>query len=94
LVQQSESPLLHLGLLKDMRNAMKSAGFNALKTLYFPQCIYPSGWWSATMASKSALNGFREQDSANKPFETEYYNVDIHRGALAQPEFVKRAFAS
>lgn len=93
LVQQSESPLLHLELLKDMRNSMQTAGFNALQTLYFPQCIYPSGWWSATMASKSALNGFREQDSANKPFETEYYNVDIHKGALAQPEFVKRAFA-
>jgi spermidine synthase len=92
LVQQSESPLLHLELLKDMRNAMKTAGFNALQTLYFPQCIYPSGWWSATIAGKSALNGFREQDSANKAFETEYYNVDIHRGALAQPEFVKRAF--
>jgi spermidine synthase len=92
LVQQSESPLLHLHLLKDMRNAMSSAGFTALQTLYFPQCIYPSGWWSATMASKSAINGFREQDSANKPFETEYYNVEIHKGALAQPEFVKRAF--
>ena len=93
LVQQSESPLLHLHLLKDMRNAMSAAGFTSLQTLYFPQCIYPSGWWSATMAGKSAINGFREQDSVNKPFETEYYNVDIHRGALAQPEFVKRAFA-
>jgi spermidine synthase len=92
LVQQSESPLLHLELLKDMRDSMKTAGFNALQTLYFPQCIYPSGWWSATMAGKSALSGFREQDSANKSFETEYYNVDIHRGALAQPEFVRRAF--
>jgi spermidine synthase len=92
LVQQSESPLLHLELLKDMRNSMKTAGFNALQTLYFPQCIYPSGWWSATMAGKSALSGFREQDSANKSFETEYYNVDIHKGALAQPEFVRRAF--
>jgi spermidine synthase len=92
LVQQSESPLLHLELLKDMRNSMKTAGFNALQTLYFPQCIYPSGWWSATMASKVALIGFREQDSANKPFDTEYYNVDIHKGALAQPQFVKRAF--
>lgn len=92
LVQQSESPLLHLHLLKDMRNAMTSAGFNALQTLYFPQPLYPSGWWSATMAGKSAINGFREQDAADKPFETEYYNVDIHKGALAQPEFVKRAF--
>jgi spermidine synthase len=92
LVQQSESPLLHLELLKNMRNAMSAAGFAALQTLYFPQCIYPSGWWSATMAGKSKLQGFREQDSANKQFDTLYYNVDIHKGALAQPEFVKRAF--
>jgi len=91
LVQQSESPLLHLNLIKDMRDAMQSAGFNALQTLYFPQPIYPSGWWSATMAGKAAINGFREQDSADKSFETEYYNVDIHKGALAQPEFVKKA---
>jgi spermidine synthase len=93
LVQQSESALLHLKLIGEMRDAMQSAGFAHLQTLYFPQCIYPSGWWSATIASKASLNGFREQDSANKPFETVYYNVDIHRGALAQPEFVKRAFA-
>lgn len=91
LVQQSESPLLHLHLLKDMRNAMSAAGFNALQTLYFPQCIYPSGWWSATMAAKTAFKGFREQDAANKGFATEYYNVDIHKGSLAQPEFVKKA---
>lgn len=92
LVQQSESPLLHLELLKDMRNSMKTAGFSSLQTLYFPQCIYPSGWWSATMAGKTELRAFREQDSRNKPFTTEYYNADIHKGALAQPEFVKRAF--
>jgi spermidine synthase len=44
------------------------------------------------MAGKSSLNGFREQDAANKLFDTLYYNVDIHKGALAQPEFVKKAF--
>ncbi|MEQ1560162.1 MAG: polyamine aminopropyltransferase, partial [Methyloglobulus sp.] len=92
LVQQSESPLLHLELIKAMRHAMSAAGFAELQTLYFPQCIYPSGWWSATIAGKASLNGFREQDSANKPFDTLYYNVDIHKGALAQPEFVKKIF--
>lgn len=92
VVQQSESALFHLKLIGEMRNAMQSAGFAHLQTLFFPQCIYPSGWWSATIASKTSLDGFREHDSANKPFDTIYYNVDIHKGALAQPEFVKRAF--
>lgn len=92
VVQQSESALFHLKLIGEMRDAMQSAGFAHLQTLFFPQCIYPSGWWSATIASKTSLSGFREHDSANKPFDTVYYNVDIHKGALAQPEFVKRAF--
>ncbi len=92
VIQQSESALYHLNLMQAMRNAMSAAGFDHLQTLFFPQCIYPSGWWSATIAGKKALGGFRQKDSANKPFATEYYNVDIHRAALAQPEFVKRAF--
>lgn len=92
VVQQSESALYHLKLIGEMRGAMKSAGFGHLQTLFFPQCIYPSGWWSATIAGKSSLTNFRAQDAANKQFETTYYNVDIHHAALAQPEFVKKAF--
>ena len=92
VVQQSESALYHIKLIGEMRNAMNSAGFRYLQTLFFPQCIYPSGWWSATIAGKTDLTAFREQDSANKPFDTTYYNIDIHKAALAQPEFFKKAF--
>jgi len=92
LVQQSESALLHLNLIKEMRDAMSSAGLSHTQTLFFPQCIYPSGWWSATIASKNALSAFREEDAKNKPFNTVYYNADIHNAALAQPEFFKQAF--
>lgn len=93
VVQQSESALYHLKLIGEMRNAMSNAGLSHLQTLFFPQCLYPSGWWSATIASKGDLTKFREQDSANKPFDTTYYNVDIHRASLAQPEFFKKAFS-
>jgi spermidine synthase len=93
VVQQSESALYHMKLIGEMRNAMSNAGFGHLKTLFFPQCLYPSGWWSATIAGKSDLSKFREQDSANKQFDTVYYNVDIHKASLAQPEFFKKAFA-
>jgi len=94
VVQQSESALLHLKLIGEMRDAMASAGFGHLQTLFFPQCIYPSGWWSATIACKSSLAKFRELDSANKTFDTNYYNADIHKAALAQPEFFKKAFTA
>ena len=92
LIQQSESALLHLNLIGEMRKAMQESGFTHLQTLFFPQCIYPSGWWSATIASKSVL-AFRENDCLQKSFDTHYYNVDIHHAAMAQPEFFKKQYA-
>ncbi|ALP54435.1 spermidine synthase [Candidatus Tenderia electrophaga] len=93
LIQQSESPLLHLDLLKDMHSSMRDAGFRESKTLHFPQPCYPSGWWSATMASKetTGLDGFRADDVRNKTFKTRYYNAGIHKAALTQPEFCREA---
>jgi spermidine synthase len=92
LVQQSESPLAHLPLLKNIRKAMKGAGFQALRTLTFPQPCYPTGWWSATLARKGVdLEDFRERGAEMKQFPTRYYNADIHRAALAMPEFLKQA---
>jgi len=92
LVQQSESPMYHLGLLKGMHKYMRAAGFADAKTLHFPQPVYPSGWWSSTIACKdNDIQGFRDIDSAAKSFSTCYYNVDMHKAALSQPEFCKDA---
>lgn len=91
IVQQSESPLFHMHIIKEMHQAMSAAGFKQQLTLNFPQCVYPSGWWSATMASSELnLADFRRQDAAQHHFPTEYYNQDIHQAALAQPEFMRR----
>ncbi|MGH8042209.1 MAG: polyamine aminopropyltransferase, partial [Rudaea sp.] len=92
LVQQSESPLAHLPLLKNIRKAMNAAGFHALRTLTFPQPCYPTGWWSATLARKGIeLTEFRERGAEMKQFLTHYYNAEIHKAALALPEFLKEA---
>lgn len=89
-VQQSESPLAHLQLIKSMRSAMRVAGFQAVRTLTFPQPCYPTGWWSATLARKGAdLSGFRERGAQTKQFDTRYYNADIHKAALSLPEFMR-----
>lgn len=94
LVQQSESPLYNLDILREMHAAMRAAGFMDVKTLFFPQPIYPSGWWSATLACKDGpIEGFRTDAAGQRPFETRYYNVDIHQAALAEPEFFRRAIA-
>ena len=52
LVQQSESPLVLLELIKEMRDDMGKAGFTTFRTLPFPQPCYPTGWWSCTLARK------------------------------------------
>jgi spermidine synthase len=88
LVQQSESPLFHADLIEAMHRTMRRAGFADTRTFYFPQCIYPSGWWSGTMAGKTMLSGFREADAESRPFATAYYNVAVHRSAFAAPEFL------
>lgn len=93
LVQQSESPLLHVDIIKRMRREMRAAGFGSVLTLNFPQCVYPSGWWSATMAGKgNPLTNIREQEIADKGFATRYYNLAIHQAAIAQPEFFREEF--
>jgi spermidine synthase len=94
-VQQSESPLVHLDLIKSMRAAMHAAGFNARRTLPFPQPCYPTGWWSCTMARKAAGAdfAFREADANARVFPTRYYSAEVHKGAQALPPFVAEALA-
>ncbi len=88
LIQQSESPLIHMDILLPMRKAMAAAGAADVKTLFFPQCVYPSGWWSATLARKGGpIEGFRHKDVAKRAFPTRYYNEAIHQAALAMPAF-------
>ncbi len=95
LVQQSESPLALLDLIKAMRAEMGKAGFASFQTLPFPQPCYPTGWWSCTMAKKAVGAHFniREADAASKPFPTQYYSLDVHKGAQCLPPFVAAALA-
>ncbi len=91
VVGQSESPLFHSALIRSMHAALRAAGFTATATLNFPQCTYPSGWWSATLASKDGtLATFRREAAAARPFATRYYNPAIHAAALAAPEFLRQ----
>jgi spermidine synthase len=90
VVGQSESPLFHAQLIQSMQRTLRAAGFRDVTTLNFPQCTYPSGWWSATLASKDgSLALFRERDATGKRFATRYYNGTIHRTAQGAPQFLQ-----
>jgi spermidine synthase len=93
LVQQSESPLAHLGtILAPMHEALAEAGFGGPATFHFPQPIYPTGWWSVTAAGRDGPVTFARAGAAGDPgFPTEYYTAAIHHAAQALPAFVARA---
>ena len=92
LVQQSESPLLHLDLIREMHAAMRQAGFAQTHLLHFPQPIYPSGWWSASIAcKKKGKLAARLTAAALKKLGTRYYNAETHRAAFALPGFAVEA---
>ncbi len=94
MVQQSESPILHRDtILARLHGHMRQSGYTKVVTLQYPVVSYPSGWWSATVASKGLHPAdFREQDARDRPFTTHYYNAEIHRAALAAPEFCRGLF--
>jgi spermidine synthase len=93
-IQQSESPLFHLELIASLHGALRRGGFSDVRTMPFPQPVYPSGWWSATMAGKGRnLAKFREADVAARKFDTTYYNAEMHRAAMAMPEFMRKRLA-
>jgi spermidine synthase len=92
LVVQSESPLLNRELIKSIQQEMDTAGFPEIATIHYPQCTYPSGWWSSTLASAAMLGEFRSQNMGNR-IATRYYNEDIHAAAFALPVFLQEALA-
>ncbi|MEJ2105783.1 MAG: polyamine aminopropyltransferase [Acidiferrobacteraceae bacterium] len=91
LAAQSESPLFHRDIIKDMRSAMDAAGFPHLATLHFPQSTYPSGWWTVTLASKSVNpTDFRRTQTQDSGVQTQYYSSALHQGAMALPPFLRK----
>ena len=84
MIVQSESPLFHRELIASMHARMGGVGFSNVTPLFFPQCTYPSGWWSASMAFK----GSRPEKYRKVDIATSYYNNGIHTAAQAVPQFM------
>lgn len=94
LVQQTESPLLHMNLIRSVHDSLRAEGFAETQLLHFPQPVYPSGWWSATVAFKQ---GPRPEPVAARVEEvargSQYFNAGTLAGARAMPNFVRDGLA-
>lgn len=90
LLQLNDSPF-EVSSLKAIQKDLLSAGFSDVLSLNFPQPDFPTGWRSAFLVKKKGiLKKIREKDIYNKNFSTEYYNFDVHKAALALPEFMRK----
>ncbi|MES2217591.1 MAG: hypothetical protein V4501_04170 [Pseudomonadota bacterium] len=89
-IQQSHS-LFNTQEIRAAYQTLQQAGFADLQILNFP---VSSGSHTAIMAIKNGtFKRIREKDIFNKPFVTKFYNFDMHKAALALPEFVREELA-
>src|SRR5690606_7241878 len=92
LGQQSESPLVLLDLIKDIRTGQGKADFDSIRTQHYAHPSSRTGWWSCTLARKGGRGfDFREADATAKAFPTRYYSTGIHKAAQVLPPFVAEA---
>ena len=85
LIQQSESPLFQRTILEGIRKNFQNAGATEVVTLSFPQPCYPSGLWSATLASKRKINweqGYKKLDDLTGPIK--YLNSTMLKSLVLQ----------
>ncbi len=91
LAGQTESPLFHLDLLTHVHRTAQAVGFADCQTLFFPQCVYPSGWWTASLARKGEPLELPPSSRFGEMPVMQYYTPQVHQAAFAAPAFFLRA---
>lgn len=90
---QSETPLLMSEAFFETQVKLRSL-FSKVAPYLGPVPLYPSGLWSWTWCSDARdpfqLDEVRAQEIVD---QLRWYNLDVHRGAFAQPNYVRRGLA-
>ncbi|RDI38368.1 spermine/spermidine synthase domain-containing protein [Aquicella lusitana] len=90
IVQPCVASLLQPQSLKLWQQSLQNAGFAHCQFLSFPQPSYPGGWRTVALAAKRpGIYRMREKRIYNRTFATRYYNFDVHKAAMALPEFMR-----
>ncbi|MEK7382304.1 MAG: polyamine aminopropyltransferase [Elusimicrobiota bacterium] len=92
VVSQAGSPFYDLGTIKNLTKILKTV-FPVSDAYTFTNLTYPGGLWAFAYASKGVhpvrhFNSARVK-SARMPLQ--WYNEEIHVGAFALPEFLRKA---
>ncbi len=94
MVAQSESPFFHADIQKKMFSNLRAV-FSIVEMYQASIPTYPSGAWSFAFCSKKyhPVEDFDRSRAAERPFETRYYNEDLHLGAFMLPTYVRQNLA-
>jgi spermidine synthase len=92
VVSQAGSPFYEIGTIKNLDRILKPV-FPVVDAYLFTNLTYPGGLWAFTYASKGIkpVRDFRPQRVKAAKMPLKWYNADVHAGAFALPEFVRRA---
>ena len=91
MVAQSESPYFNEKTVRQMfSNLRRIFPIVRMYTAYVP--IYPSCYWSFAFCSKKyhPIIDFDIDRYKKLKLKNDYYNLDVHIGAFALPEFAKK----
>ena len=94
LINQHESPYYERDKKAMNRSHLRLKETFPISMVYqFHMPTYPSGHWLFGFASKKfhPLNDINEIEWLKNDLDTNYYNLDIHKGAFALPTYVKKA---
>ena len=94
LINQHESPYYERDKKAMNRSHLRLKETFPISMVYqFHMPTYPSGHWLFGFASKKfhPLNDINEKEWLKNYLDTNYYNLDIHKGAFALPTYVKKA---
>ena len=89
---QSESPIYHLEIIKEMTTNVKAAKFDCVNLYTAPIPTYPGGFWSWIMAcnDKPCLNKKAASILPSDQYaKLNYFNLDILGAAFCLPNFLK-----
>ena len=92
VVSQAGSPFYEIGTIKNLDRILKKV-FPVVDAYLFTNLTYPGGLWAFTYASKGLhpVKDFRPARVKAARLPLRWYNADVHVGAFALPNFVRKA---
>lgn len=92
VVSQAGSPFYEIATIKNLDRILKPV-FPVVDAYLFTNLTYPGGLWAFAFASKGLrpVRDFRPQLVKAAKLPLKWYNAEVHAGAFALPEFVRKA---